>query len=71
MAALWRGPGAQSRGWRIESSAMSQPIDRIILASASPRRAELLSAAGIDFEIQPADVDETIGAENDVPSTNL
>ena len=62
MAALWRGPGAQSRGWRIESSAMSQPIDRIILASASPRRAELLSAAGIDFEIQPADVDETVGA---------
>jgi len=41
---------------------MSQPIDRIILASASPRRAELLSAAGIDFEIQPADVDETVGA---------
>ena len=41
---------------------MSQRIERIILASASPRRAELLRAAGIDFEIQPADVDETIGA---------
>jgi septum formation protein len=41
---------------------MSQSIDRIILASASPRRAELLRAAGIDFEIQPADVDETIRA---------
>src|SRR5262245_925068 len=42
---------------------MSQRIERIILASASPRRAELLRAAGIDFEIQPADVDETIGGE--------
>jgi septum formation protein len=33
---------------------------RIVLASASPRRAELLRAAGIDFDIQPANVDETI-----------
>jgi septum formation protein len=33
---------------------------RLVLASASPRRAELLRAAGIDFEVQPADVDETI-----------
>ena len=32
---------------------------RIILASASPRRAELLSAAGFDFDVVPADVDET------------
>lgn len=31
---------------------------RVILASASPRRAELLSAAGIPFDIHPADVDE-------------
>ena len=35
---------------------------RIVLASASPRRAELLRAAGIDFEVQPAHVDETIAA---------
>ena len=41
---------------------MSQHVDRIVLASASPRRAELLRAAGIDFEVQPANVDETIGA---------
>jgi len=34
--------------------------DRIVLASASPRRAELLRAAGIDFEVQPANVDEAI-----------
>ena len=31
---------------------------RLILASASPRRAELLRAAGYDFEIAVADVDE-------------
>ena len=33
---------------------------RIILASASPRRAELLRAAGIDFDVVPANVDETL-----------
>ena len=32
---------------------------RLILASASPRRAELLAAAGFEFEIVPADIDET------------
>jgi len=36
---------------------------RLILASASPRRAELLAAAGFDFEIVPADVDETPHAD--------
>ena len=39
---------------------MQHRIERIVLASASPRRAELLRAAGIDFEVQPADVDEAI-----------
>ena len=33
---------------------------RLILASASPRRAELLRAAGIEFDVMPADVDETL-----------
>ncbi|MEQ1896470.1 MAG: Maf family protein [Vicinamibacterales bacterium] len=32
---------------------------RILLASASPRRAELLAAAGLAFDVLPADVDET------------
>lgn len=32
----------------------------IILASGSPRRAELLQAAGIEFRIQVADIDETL-----------
>ena len=31
----------------------------LILASASPRRAELLHAAGLSFIVRPADVDET------------
>jgi septum formation protein len=32
---------------------------RLILASASPRRHELLQAAGLTFEVVPADVDES------------
>jgi septum formation protein len=31
---------------------------RIVLASASPRRQELLRNAGIDFEVQPANIEE-------------
>ena len=30
-----------------------------VLASASARRAELLTAAGFDFDVMPADVDES------------
>jgi nucleoside triphosphate pyrophosphatase len=32
----------------------------LILASASPRRAELLTAAGIPFEVRPAHIDERV-----------
>lgn len=32
---------------------------RVILASQSPRRRELLTLVGIDHEVQPADIDET------------
>ncbi len=35
---------------------------RLVLASASPRRAELLRAAGLEFEILVVDVNETIRA---------
>lgn len=31
----------------------------LILASASPRRAELLQQIGLDFQVRPADIDET------------
>ncbi len=34
----------------------------LILASASPRRRELLARAGIAFEVQPADIPETVRA---------
>ena len=33
---------------------------RLILASASPRRADLLREAGIDADVQPADVNEDV-----------
>lgn len=36
---------------------------RLILASASPRRAELLRSAGFEFEVLPAEVDETPGPD--------
>ncbi len=36
---------------------------KLILASASPRRAELLRAAGIEFDVMPADIDEVMDAE--------
>lgn len=33
----------------------------LILASASPRRSELLAQIGVPFSVQPADIDETPG----------
>jgi septum formation protein len=33
---------------------------RLVLASASPRRAELLRAAGFEFLVRPVDVDEAV-----------
>jgi septum formation protein len=33
---------------------------RVVLASASPRRRELLNLAGISHEVRPANIDETI-----------
>jgi septum formation protein len=35
-------------------------VSRIVLASASPRRREILSTLGIAFEVSASDVDETI-----------
>jgi nucleoside triphosphate pyrophosphatase len=40
---------------------------RLILASGSPRRADLLREAGIDFEPQPPDVDEQV-APHELPA---
>jgi len=35
-------------------------VTRLVLASSSPRRAEILTALGIPFLVTPADVDETV-----------
>ncbi|MGA9277638.1 Maf family protein [Ilumatobacter sp.] len=32
---------------------------RLVLASGSPRRSDLLTGAGLEFEVRPADIDET------------
>ncbi len=34
----------------------------LVLASSSPRRSELLRQVGLDFEIRPADIDESVRA---------
>jgi septum formation protein len=39
-----------------------QPPFRLILASGSPARRDLLARAGLAFEVQPADIDEPTGA---------
>lgn len=39
---------------------------RFILASASPRRKELLTAVGFEYEICPADIDETIPSDTPI-----
>lgn len=44
---------------RTRTTSSAQPAPRFILASASPRRRELLALLGIVFEIIPANIDET------------
>lgn len=38
---------------------LSHPIRPLILASASPRRQQLLALLGVPFRVKPADIDET------------
>lgn len=38
----------------------ADPLPRLVLASASPRRAELLTVLGVRFIVQVADVDERV-----------
>lgn len=40
-------------------------LPRLILASGSPRRRELLQGLGLAFEVRPADVDESLFAGED------
>lgn len=44
------------------------PPPRLILASASPRRQQLLREAGYDFMVHPADIDEEAAAAGMLPS---
>ena len=37
----------------------SEPAARLVLASQSPRRSDLLRSLGLEFEVEPADVDES------------
>jgi septum formation protein len=41
---------------------------RLVLASASPRRRELLAAAGLEFDVDPVDIDETKRPEESPPA---
>jgi nucleoside triphosphate pyrophosphatase len=52
---LWTGSTMSD----LIAAALRYSFMPLILASGSPRRAELLTAAGIPFEAQPADIDET------------
>lgn len=44
------------------------PASKIILASASPRRRELLAGMGVNFDCEPADIDE-VRADFESPDT--
>jgi septum formation protein len=41
---------------------------RLVLASESPRRRELMAQLGLVFDVEPADVDETVLNDEDGPS---
>ena len=63
---------AMSREWHIKKMSkqqkerliMENKIMKIVLASASPRRKELLLQVGVDFEVCPADIDEACDLDN-------
>ena len=49
------------------SDAAQPPAFKVVLASGSPRRRQLLSDAGIRFTVHAADVDETLEPETKTP----
>jgi len=55
-----REPRTQNQGEGSRFSVLGSA--KLILASASPRRRELLSRLGIPFEVVPADIDEDVSA---------
>ena len=50
------------------ASMSNDPVRRLILASSSPRRQHLLREARFEFEIDPADIDESNIPSNLLPS---
>jgi septum formation protein len=46
--------------FRVSSFEFEMILEKLILASRSPRRAEILTAAGWPFETAPADIDESV-----------
>src|SRR5580658_3336688 len=53
-----RNPWSFDRAFAVRTMS---PV-KLILASASPRRAEILRAAGIPFEVRPTHLDESLHA---------
>lgn len=51
------GPAARPAS---SAKLLSVALPRVILASSSPRRREILSALGLSFETRPSDVDESL-----------
>ena len=52
------------------SRSVSSLAVRLVLASSSPRRADLLRAAGFDFVVRPVDIDET-ALDGEEPATHV
>jgi septum formation protein len=50
---------AAERDEFLRKLAMNRPVPPLVLASQSPRRAELIGRLGLDFETVPADIDES------------
>ncbi|MBX3247076.1 MAG: septum formation inhibitor Maf [Myxococcales bacterium] len=53
-------PAAAALGRRAGAPRVSAPNAKLTLASASPRRRELLTTLGLSFDVRPADVDESV-----------
>ena len=61
MARTRETPGEAQRGDRL--------VSPLVLASASPRRAEVLKSAGFSFEIVPSSVDEAVALTSGKPGS--
>jgi septum formation protein len=51
----WRSPVGDGADYGV-----ADRTPRLVLASASPRRADLLDSANLDFEVRPAEIDESV-----------